>query len=85
MPSPELASQLADIGAVALLIFLVALIFIGLFRAWWAPNWVVAELRDRAVKAEEATKIAVTQAERNATSLETLARMLANGDRRAAG
>jgi hypothetical protein len=85
MPTPEFASQLADLGAAALLIFLVALILIGLFRAWWAPNWVVADLRERASKAEDAAKVAATQAERNATSLETLARMLASGDRRAAG
>jgi len=76
MPSPELASQLADLGAVALLIFLVALILVGLFRRWWMPSWMADQIEERATRAEEAARVAATQAERNATSLETLTRLL---------
>jgi hypothetical protein len=66
VPTPELAQQLVDIGSTALLVFLVVLIFVGLFRRWWVPGWMYDRL-------EQDWKLLRDQTDRNAKVLEAMA------------
>jgi hypothetical protein len=75
IPSPEEARQLVDLGSTVMLVFLVILIFVGLFREWWVPGWLYRRERT-------AREIADTQAERNATSLAAIAKALERERRR---
>jgi hypothetical protein len=63
----KLAEALVNGGAVVMLVALVIVVFVGLYRRWWVPGWMFDRSEARAEKAD-------TQAERNAESLEVMAK-----------
>jgi hypothetical protein len=71
--TPETASQLADIGAAALLVLTWALLAIGFLRGWIVPGWLyTAQRRDWEMLRD--------QGDRNAKALEVLVNGRARGD-----
>lgn len=78
IPTPEEARQLVELGSTVMLVFLVILIFVGLFREWWVPGTYYRRER-------EARELAEIQAERNAASLTAISKALARERRRVSG
>lgn len=69
MPTPELASTLADLGGFALFLLVILVASIGLWKQWWVPGWLWKSERD-------ARKTAETQALRNAEALQRISRAM---------
>jgi hypothetical protein len=67
VPGPEQAKQLVDFGSTVILVFLVILIFVGLFRRWWVPGYLFDELREDWRKLRD-------QGDQNARALEEYAK-----------
>lgn len=65
--SPDLARQLADLGAWPLLILTWGLIAIGGYRKWWVWGWLYEALR-------EDWRILRDQGDRNSKAIELMAR-----------